>query len=72
MDKKDNYNDNNKSDSADDKQQMHTDNALENGTLSNNQSFEYNESFEDYDDVNDVKGSINVIVDKNRDADTPW
>ena len=77
MDKKhnDSINDNcNVSDGTDCKQQIHAENAPVTGSLSNNQSFEYNDSFEvdDNDDDNDkVKGSINVIADMNRDNDTP-
>jgi hypothetical protein len=78
MDKKhnDSINDNcNVSDGTDCKQQIHAENAPVTGSLSNNQSFEYNDSFEvdDNDDDNDnVKGSsIHVIADMNRDTDTP-
>jgi len=77
MDKKDSdsiNNNNDDGDSTDCKQQIHADNATVTGSLSNNQSFEYNDSFEvdDNDDDNDkVKGSINVIADMNRDTDTP-
>jgi len=79
MDKKDNdsINDNcNVSDGTDCKQQIHAENAPVTGSLSNNQSFEYNDSFEvddnDDDDNDKVKcSSIHVIADMNRDTDTP-
>ena len=56
-------NNNDDGDSTDYKQEIHADNTIVNGYLSNNQSFEYNDSFEvdDNDDNNVVVHCINVI-----------